>query len=206
MIKDYNGLLVLKDNNLKLSGTSNILILNNYENLNIILDDDANIKLNFFSDKINGNYNLNITQNKNSKITIITSFITSLKFNYNIENTITGNNNEFILKVRGHAKADTKIVMLSKVIEDTINNEVLQDAKIIKENCSVIIEPNVEVSTNEVIANHMVTIYDADDDEVFYLKSKGLSLAESKELIKNGLLYGVFDDTIRTLIKKEINE
>lgn len=203
MIKNYNGLLTDYSKKLILGGKSNILIKDFKGTLNIELEDEADIILNFYSNKKLGKINLSIKQNSNSKIKIIESFVTESKLEYNLTNEVIGNNNYFEVKIRGYAKEDTLITLLAKVNDKTINNEIIQDVKIIKEDCKVLVEPNVEVYTDDVIANHMVSIYDATDEELFYLKSKGLNKKQAKELIKNGLLYGSFNDKIKTLIKED---
>ena len=118
-------------------------------------------------------------------------------------NEISGKNNYFEIKIRGYAKEDVLIKLFAKVNKNTKDNEVIQDVKIIKEECKVLVEPNVEVDTNDVVANHMVSIYDVSDQELFYLSSKSLNKTEAKELLKNGLLYGLFNDKIKTLIKED---
>lgn len=203
MIKDYNGLLTNYSNNITLSGKCNILIKDFKGDLNIKVEENSDIILNFYSKDKQNKTNLNIKQTNNSKIKIIESLVTKSKVEYNLYNEISGKNNYFEIKIRGYAKEDVLIKLFAKVNKNTKDNEVIQDVKIIKEECKVLVEPNVEVDTNDVVANHMVSIYDVSDQELFYLSSKSLNKTEAKELLKNGLLYGLFNDKIKTLIKED---
>ena len=51
----------------------------------------------------------------------------------------------------------------------------------------------MEINTNEVIANHYVTISSISKDDLFYLMSKGLSKSLSEKIILKGFLKGIME-------------
>ena len=56
------------------------------------------------------------------------------------------------------------------------------------ENQTITFLPDLIVNSNDVVASHNATIKCINEEELFYLKSKGLDEWTSKELIKNGFL------------------
>ena len=48
------------------------------------------------------------------------------------------------------------------------------------------------ISTNDIVANHFVTISSYDTDSLFYLQSKGLTEEKAKNLIKKSYLYNEY--------------
>jgi Fe-S cluster assembly protein SufD len=53
--------------------------------------------------------------------------------------------------------------------------------------------PTLEIETNDVKASHGSTTGRVDENQLYYLKSRGLSQAEAKDLIKEGFLVGLID-------------
>lgn len=98
------------------------------------------------------------------------------------------------------------IVVNGKILSDTKDNELVEDLKglIIDDNETIKISPNMMVDTNEVLANHFVTIGTFNKEELFYLMSKGLSEESAKTLLKNAFLTNILSDY---LVKKmEVKE
>ena len=54
--------------------------------------------------------------------------------------------------------------------------------------------PELEVLANDVLAAHGASSAPIDDNQLFYLRSRGLNLDESKALIVEGFLMSIFDD------------
>lgn len=83
------------------------------------------------------------------------------------------NNSNLDVICNGYIKAGTK------------DNELIENLKglITKENDSIKISPIMIVDTNEVSANHLVTIGNFAIEELFYLESLGLSEEYAKKLL-----------------------
>jgi len=54
--------------------------------------------------------------------------------------------------------------------------------------------PELEVLANDVLAAHGASSAPIDENQLFYLRSRGLNLDESKALIVEGFLMSIFDD------------
>lgn len=53
---------------------------------------------------------------------------------------------------------------------------------------SAIVEPKLEIKNNNVKASHAATVGKIDEEELFYLKSRGVSEIEAKKLVVEGFL------------------
>jgi len=53
---------------------------------------------------------------------------------------------------------------------------------------SAIVEPKLEIENNNVKASHAASVGKIDEEEIFYLKSRGVSPEEAKKLIVGGFL------------------
>ena len=63
--------------------------------------------------------------------------------------------------------------------------------------------PNLEIQTGEIVgAGHAATVGRFDDEQMFYLQSRGISRAEAKMLIVRGF----FTDVIRRIPLERIRE
>ncbi len=91
------------------------------------------------------------------------------------------------------SNSNINLVVNGKILEATRDNELIEDLKglIINENDMIKISPNMMVDTNEVLANHLVTIGSFNKEELFYLTMRGLSLSSAKELLKKAFLTNI---------------
>ncbi len=53
---------------------------------------------------------------------------------------------------------------------------------------SAVAEPKLEIENNEVKASHAASVGKIDDDQIFYLKSRGIDEEEAKSIIVEGFL------------------
>ena len=53
---------------------------------------------------------------------------------------------------------------------------------------SAVAEPKLEIENNDVKASHAATVGKIDEDQLFYLSSRGVDLDEANKLIINGFL------------------
>lgn len=207
-----NKILVEKNNSLNLKDEKIILDLKCND---IILNIEGKVTINEIVDGID-NRNIKINLNKNSKLTynrfcrldsgkclidvknldnsIINfnnSFITTDKYELIINNEFICNNSNSKLNIKGVSVLNglIKVIVNGIVKEKTLDNELLEDIRILTlNNNEHIITPNMMIDSENVVANHNVAISGVSDIELFYLNSKGLSYEKSIELIKNGFL------------------
>ncbi len=53
---------------------------------------------------------------------------------------------------------------------------------------SAVAEPKLEIENNDVRASHAATVGKIDDEQLFYLESRGINLEEAKKIIVEGFL------------------
>jgi len=53
---------------------------------------------------------------------------------------------------------------------------------------SAVAEPKLEIENNDVRASHAATVGKIDDEQLFYLESRGVDIEEAKKLIVDGFL------------------
>jgi Fe-S cluster assembly scaffold protein SufB len=53
---------------------------------------------------------------------------------------------------------------------------------------SAVAEPKLEIENNDVKASHAATVGKIDEDQLFYLESRGVNINEAKKLIVEGFL------------------
>lgn len=115
-----------------------------------------------------------------------------------ISNIVEGNSNKSEIKVRMIAEANAKMVLktVGELKEKTVENEFLEDIKYLNEFPGAIVcFPELLVSSNEVIANHNMTVGTMDPEALFYLQSKGIPENIAKQLIR--------ENFIKCMIRKE---
>lgn len=110
------------------------------------------------------------------------------------------------INLENHSNLD--VVCNGVIGAKTIDNELLENLKglIIHEDDSIKISPIMMVDTNEVMANHLVTIGTFDKEELFYLKQRGLSEELAKKLLMDAFLTNIMSDFEKEKIKMEVKE
>ncbi|MDD3048670.1 MAG: SufD family Fe-S cluster assembly protein [Bacilli bacterium] len=187
-----------------LEGNSKLNLLeykNTIEDLNceytIILKDDSNLTFNKF-------YNSKII---NELTTINLDGINS-QINYNFS-TITDSDQKYILNINHHqintiSNINNHCVSLSKSkIELEVNDFVIkgmrdciinQDNKIMMTNDNdCFIKPNLYIDEYQVEARHGASIGKFNDNELFYLQTRGISKDKALKLLINGFLIGILN-------------
>ena len=164
--------------------------------LTINMEDNAELVYERFGITCN-NSRVVINQCNNSKVNFKESFIANTNSKLKIENNITGNNNISEVIARLTAKENSEVVVDAtlNVLEGTVNNEVKEDLKGLElENSKIVIIPNMLVASEEVMANHFVSIGNVSEEDLFYLTSKGLSENNARKLLEIGFLISEFND------------
>ena len=160
---------------IKLENGSNLLVnslnKNNHVNVNVTLLENSTITYNHSvsakSDSVN---NFNINHLNNSSISILNN------------NGINMDNNKLFFNING---------IVPKNLHNITCN---QSSKIInfKDGNSKII-PNLIIDSNDIIANHSAYIGEIGEEELFYMKSRGINEIDIKKLIYKGVLLGKMD-------------
>lgn len=179
---------------------------NNY-NIKINLDNESSFefnKVNF----INKDMIMEINIYDNSMVNLNWTIINEGRNRVNITVNMLGNNSKSEAKVRVINKtSDSNIDIVFKGIikESTIDNEMLEDLKgLIIGDDTIKISPIMEVGTNEVMANHLVTLGSFNKEELFYLNSKGLTSEAAKRLLVESFICGIMPDNLREKLKMEV--
>lgn len=77
------------------------------------------------------------------------------------------------------------------VIKETaINSKAFLEMRVLQlgEKSRVVVVPDLEINTNEVRASHAVSVARVDEEQVFYMMSRGLSREEAVELLVKSFL------------------
>lgn len=139
----------------------------------------------------------------------------TLNFNWVIQNkgrnkvkliiNMVGNDSKAEIKLRGINEIDGSnldIICDGIVKENTLNNYLVEDLRgLIINDETIKISPNMFMGTNEVEANHLVSIGSFLKEDLFYLNSKGLSVEEAKKMLRDSFIRGILKEDLRKFVK-----
>ena len=168
------------------------------DKFNIYLKDNSYLELYKINDNKVKDLEVNIYQNNSSVLYYNESFITNDNNNLVINNYVNGDNNYSNINVRCISNNGNSVIVVNEnIIKNTSNNIALEDLKGVNNGGTVHIEPNIICESNEVSANHLTTIGMLNEESINYIKSKGISEDNAKELLLNGFMYSNMDDYIK---------
>lgn len=77
-----------------------------------------------------------------------------------------------------------------KVLPSAVGTEAFLEERIllVSENAKAEATPNLEIETDEVHCSHAATVGKIDEEEIFYLQSRGIDLKQAKDMIAEGFL------------------
>ena len=175
-------------------GLNNILYINNNSeslDLRIIMNPFSSLTI-FDFNLCNKKQSVEVVQDNNSKFEYYHSFKTEGQYDLNYKAIINGDNNENNIFVRG-VSLDNNYINVDGVINEHSKGNVLnEDLRMLNLGGNAYVSPMLHVSALDVIANHNTAISNIREDELFYLKSKGISEENCIKLISDGYLYGLF--------------
>ncbi len=184
--------------------TINSINVNKDLDLHIKIEKNATLVLNLFNMASDITINICIECYDNSKFVFNNSLIAEENYTLNIDTNLYGDNVINDVNIRGINETNGKVVitMNGQIAGKTKGCVLNEFAKIINksENANVLI-PNMVVNTNEVTANHGVSIGSINKEELFYLMSKGLTKSASEKMIEEGFVLTIMDETNREIIK-----
>jgi len=190
--KNINGgeysLEIKNDTTIEIDNAVILHDLNNTNNnFNLKINSDSKLEL-YQIKKLDNDYHIHITLFKNSNFIYHMLILNEGKHQVIIDIDMIDNNSYASIDVRSINSKDNSnldIICNGYIRKNTNANELVENLKglIINDNDSIKISPNMMVDTNEVIANHLVTIGTFTKEELFYLKSRGLSEKTAKNIL-----------------------
>ena len=178
--------------NIEVSGSATLFINDlNDLSLNITLLDSAALEIFDFTTK-GINKNITVNHSNDTKLTYFHTFKVSDNYNFTYKANICGNNNIDDINISGVSNGFVKLDIDGKVLENTENNVLNENIKVLTIGGKCITLPMLHINSKEVIANHNTAISNIREDELFYLKSKGIDELSSIKLIEDGYIYGYF--------------
>ena len=197
----------------------NINVLENINSkISIISNSDYNIDI-----KLNNNASLIVNSiNKNNKVNINISLLekSSITYNHSVlaevdsENSFNinhfGNDSESNLVNNGINKLNNKLFfnINGKIPKDLVNVICNQKSKIINYNLgNSKIVPNLIIDSNDIIANHSAYIGEIGEEELFYMRSRGINDENIKKSIYKATMLGTMNlNEEESEFNKRINE
>ena len=186
------------------NNTLNIINLRDNINLNIKLNTNSVLTINMFDFAYDKDIELNIEADDNTTFNLNATFICEGKYTLKIHNKLYGSNIISNANIRGiNESGGTATILMDGIVAGETKDNVLNEyARIInKSDASSVIIPNLIVNTNEVTANHGVSIGTIRDEEKFYLMSKGINRYTAEMLIEEGFLLSIMDENIKERLK-----
>ena len=164
---------------------------------------NSSLELNVFKNNAQINYNLIVNMENNSEFIGNIAYVITENSKIFIQTNMNGSNIKNILKTKciTQDKGSVDIQVDGNVLENTINNIMQEDVRILNlNNFENKIKPNMLVSSNEVQADHFTTMSGINSDELFYLKAKGLDNETATKLLEKGFVLEIFNDEIKKKI------
>jgi Fe-S cluster assembly protein SufD len=136
------------------------------------------------------------------KLTEGQSFHLSTVTNHNVSNTSCFTDVRGILGDKATSKFFGKIKIASQ--GHGTNSFLSHKVLVLGESTSNISEPTLEIDANDVKASHGSTTGRINKDQLYYLRSRGLSVKECEELISNGFLGSLISKIEDKEIRNEV--
>ena len=118
------------------------------------------------------------------------------KFNFNI-NVLKPNINLKII-IKSVLNSNKPFIFHPKVIINKNTKNVSAEMSILILNegdlTNIDVTPSLEISENELFVNHKLVIMNFEEDKLNYIRSRGLSLEESKNVLKTSFLKDIIDE------------
>ncbi len=153
---------------------------------------------------LNKSANLVINMHKNSdlelRLVVINEGVNTINLRVNMLEDL-GKAKIYVRIINKNKDSNINFICDGNIEAKTIDNNLLEDLKgLILDNDTIKISPNMQVATNEVMANHLVTVGSFNLEELFYLESKGLSRNRAKELLVDSFLKNILGEHLKKYI------
>lgn len=214
VMRQMNKLLVVEG---KLDNLNNARITENTKahayitdenNITVTIDENVVFRIDMIN-ILKKDLKININLAHNSKLYWNQLLLNTGDNKIDVTVSLLGNNCKSFLKIRGinETKESKLNLVCDGIIKDgTIDTELIEDLKgLILNEDTIKISPNMIVNTSEVMANHFVTIGPINEEELFYLMSKGLSEELARKLIKKAFMESILSEELKNIWNKEVN-
>lgn len=185
------------------TGTNKIFIpdIKNID-INIELQDNATLDLYIFTSNSSKN-KIIINEHNNTKLNVYHSFLIKESYDLVLNTNIVGNNNICSVFLSGIAYGDITLNLDGDIKDSTMDNELTEKIRILTRGGNVSSSPMLHVSTKNCNAAHGNSISNINEDDLFYLMSKGIDRDKAIKLIENSYILGLFKDCeeFKNLIK-----
>ncbi len=171
--------------------------ISNNDNYEFILEDNAYLKITHKYKEESMNKTIDINLNGiNSKVEYFLGTLTNVNNTFTLN--VNHNNKNTVSKVINHGVVlnDSKLefIVNATVIKGNTGSILDQESRIITmDKNNSIIKPNLYVDEFDVVARHAATIGKFNNEDIFYLMTKGLSKDDAYKLLINGFLGGIYE-------------
>lgn len=200
-----NNNIIIVDNNIN----KEVCLFNEkYESINIIIKDNASLIMDYFNDIDKLKTKINIEIGNKSSLIFNHSYLNKNSYELNIDVNYKSELSSVVINIKGiNDNGLSSINAIGKVESNNINNVLDEKIKLINiNNGKAICKPIMLINTSKVIANHENAIGNMNEEELFYLMSKGLSKKIAEKLICNGyLLSNMYNEELKDKIKDYLN-
>lgn len=182
----------------------NAINLHNNMHLFIELEENASLILNMFDYAVSLEVKVELEARDNSTFTINNAFIAENKYDLRIDTKLYGDDIYGTVNIRGvnETNGTVKVVMNGTVAGETHGNVLNEYAKVLnKSDQANVLIPNLIVNTNDVEANHGVSIGSIRKEELAYLLSKGIKKSTATKIIEEGFIQSVMPDEVKQTIQ-----
>jgi len=179
-------------------------------------DSSINVKSLYMPKNVFRHFNTVVLLEENSKVDMFNVIINNSNLVQNYDYDVIHKNANNTSKLRNYA-----IAKGDSIINLNHNGKILKDAKksnlnqksrglLLGKKSEISANPKLEIDENDVVASHGASIGALNDDDIFYLMSRGLTKKESEELLINSyiepFLKVVCNDSVRDYFKQRIKE
>lgn len=198
---DKDSTIIIKNSKVKLNfdikTNITIFILFLDSDIELTINTKNNLILNIFSVDTSLKETINLNHD-NIKFNYTYSTINKNNNRYKIDVNHLGNNIESYIVSHGiNLENDLSFTINAKVPNEIIGVKTTQDSRIILEDGTALIKPNLLVDIDEVEANHSAYIGSFNEDEMFYLKTRRICEKDAIKLLAKSFLIGNMPITFR---------
>ncbi len=217
-IKNNVDKIIISNNSTTNKNIYFLFLDNNYNSIYVDgkINNSSNIKIYtiFISNKIDANFNILLFDN-DSKIShkslVLSKQNSSQVINLNFENKNGRNiiNQDIFAISKGRSKAI--INCTGKISNNAIKSENIQTLKGMNlENSTIHLNPILLIDNYDVKAAHSASVGSLNEDDLFYLESRGIDKFMSKLLLLKGyispFISEIKNDEIKKIINKEVEK
>lgn len=104
--------------------------------------------------------------------------------------------------------AQTEVEGMIKIDEGShqVTDFLTEKLLLLGDQARAVVEPSLEIKADDVRASHAATVSKIDEEQLFYLMSRGLTRKEAERVIEKGFMDTVVDLIKNVKIKKQVRE